>query len=92
MIRDTPDVGMTKVTLVSLPEGWSKRSEVRWTMKRNPETRDMVWVNEKGDVRFKTPEVDEIMTFEERKFHPEMDKRSRKSRCSDSTKELMKET
>ena len=70
MIRNAPDIGMAKVILVSLPEGWSKKSEARWNMTNNPESWAMIWVNEKGEVKFKPPEQDEIMTFEERKLQP----------------------
>ena len=49
-VRVKPDAEVCKVILVSLPEGWSKTSEVRWNMKQNPISGDMVWINEKGDI------------------------------------------
>ena len=60
--------GSTNVILTSLPDGLSRSKEQKWVMKKNPSTKEIVWVGEDGEIMFSQPAQDEVMTFEERQL------------------------
>ena len=39
----------TDIILTSLPNGWSRTKEKKWTINRNPLSGEIIWLSEDGD-------------------------------------------
>ena len=63
----------TDIILTSLPNGWSRTKEKKWTINRNPLSGEIIWLSEDGDLVFGSPAQDEVMTFEERQLPPQFE-------------------